>query len=79
MYYVILRHIIPLFNRPENLENYVCKENETKILIPLHSTANAQFKGIKNTLDHVMLRGGKDDFFFTYGYEPSKLFCALSK
>ena len=34
-----------------------------KIIVPLYDTANAEFKGIKKTLAHIMMRGGKDETF----------------
>ena len=59
--------IIPLQNLPQDLDNYICKENQTKMLVPLYDTTNSKFKGIKQTLAYVMLRGNKNEFF-TYGY-----------
>ena len=59
--------IIPLQNLPQDLDNYICKENQTKMLVPLYDTTNNKFKGIKQTLAYVMLRGNKNEFF-TYEY-----------
>ena len=79
--YFIFGQIIPLLNPPQDLENYVCKENEFKILVPLYDTSNGNFKGIKQTLAHIMLRGDKYKTFFTYGYseEFSKILYSFSK
>ena len=49
--YVILGQIVPLSNPPQDLDNYVCKENEIKILAPLCNKANVKFKGIEKHCD----------------------------
>ena len=51
--YVVLGQIIPLSSPPPNLENYVCKENEVKLLVPMYNTANGLFQGIKNPREYV--------------------------
>ena len=51
--YVIFGQIIPHFNPPQDLDNYVCKENEIKIFISLYGTADAKYKGIKTTLVNI--------------------------
>ena len=60
--------VIPLQNPPADLNKYICKENETKMLLPLYDTANGEFKRIKKTLVYIILRGDKDETFFNYGY-----------
>ena len=60
--------VIPIQNLPADLNNYVFKENETRMLVPLYDTANGKFKGIKKTLGYIMLRGDMDKTFFNYGY-----------
>lgn len=64
----------------QDLDNYVCKKNEFKILVPLYDISNGNFKGIKKTA-HIMLRGDKYETFFTYGYseEFSKILYSFSK
>lgn len=66
--YFILGQIISLLNPPQDLNDYVHKQSEVKILVPLYDISNGNFKGIKQTLAHIMLRGDKDETFFTYGF-----------
>ena len=79
--YFIIVQIIPLLNPPQDLENYLCKESEVKIYLPLHDTSNGSFKGIKQTLAHIVLRDNKEETFFTYGYSRnlSKMLYFYSK
>lgn len=72
--------ILPLQYLPQDLCNYVCKENELKMPVLLYDTSNGGFSWIKKRLAHVMLRGVKD-FFFTDGYseEYAKIFIALNR
>lgn len=79
--YFILVQIIPLPNPPQDLENYVYKESKVKIYLPLYDTPNGSFKGIKQTLTHIVLRDDKEETFFTYGYSRnlSKMLYFYSK
>ena len=63
--YIISGQVIPLKNPPENLVTYECKEREVKILVPLYDTTTGEFKGIKQTLGCIILRGDHDEFFYT--------------
>ena len=45
--YVIIAQIIPASNCPLDLDNYILKENEVSIYIPLYNTENGHFRGIK--------------------------------
>ena len=45
--YVIIAQIIPASNCLLDLDNYILKENEVSIYIPLYNTENGHFRGIK--------------------------------
>ena len=45
--YVILGQIIPANNSPPDLDNYVLKENEVILNIPLYNTKIGHFRGVK--------------------------------
>ena len=40
---VALAQLLPLENSPPDIENYVCKQNEVKLLCPLHDIETACF------------------------------------
>lgn len=79
--YFIFSHVITLQYPPSDLDNYVCKESETKMLFLLYNTTNGQFIRIKQILGYIMLRGNKDEQFFTYGFseENSSTLYSYSK
>ena len=45
--YVIIAQIIPASNCLLDLDNYILKENEVSIYIPLYNTESGHFRGIK--------------------------------
>ena len=44
--YFTLGQIIPLQNLPQYLDNYICEESETKMLVPLYRTIEYSNKTI---------------------------------
>ena len=65
--YVIIAQIIPASNCLLDLDNYILKENEVSIYIPLYNTENGHFRGIKKYLEFIMVRGDSDEVFYSYG------------
>ena len=61
--YVILGQIIFASNWPD-LNNYVLKDNEVIIYIPLYSTETDHFRGIRKWLGFIMVREDRDEVFF---------------
>ena len=52
--YVIIAQIIPASNCPPDLDNYVFKENEVLIYVPLYNTETGHFRGIKKWLGFII-------------------------
>ena len=52
--YVIIAQIIPASNCPPDLDNYVFKENEVLIYVPLYNTETGHFRGIKKWLEFII-------------------------
>ena len=79
--YMIIDQVITLKNPPENLDSYECKEREVIMSVPLYDTTTGEFKGMKQTLGYIMLRGDHNESFFTYGYceEKSAILFSASK
>ena len=68
----ILGQLITAANQPTNIENYVCKVNEVKLFCCIHDLATGEFKGIREQLTYIVLRGDQHEIFFSYGYDESK-------
>ena len=69
---VILAQILPLSNNPVNLNDYVCKEDEVKILCPVYYISTAKFQGLEERLAVIVVRGDDNEYFLSYGYNPEK-------
>ena len=69
---VILAQILPLSNNPVNLNDYVCKEDEVKILCPVYDISTAKFQGLEERLAVIVVRGDDNEYFLSYGYDPEK-------
>ena len=77
----IIGQVTPMLNPPEDLKNYVPKENEAKIMRPKHNVTSGQFLGLVKTLGYLTVRGGDRECFFDYGYnkENSKVLYSTHK
>ena len=59
-------------NQPENIDEYVCKQNEVKLIKCLYDKSTVIFQGIKLCLAYIILRRDSDEVFFSYGVDPKK-------
>ena len=64
--------LIPARNNPENIEEYACLPNKTKLVVPLYDVNSSKFLGLEKRLVFVMVRGDQDETFFSYGYDKAK-------
>ena len=71
----MLGQVVPVLNPPEDLENYVPKSNEAKLIRPKYDPASGEFLGLVQTLAYLTIRGENQECFFDYGYskENSKV------
>ena len=44
---IVLGQVIPLANSPPDIEDYICQENEVKMLVPLYDVNTGDFKGVE--------------------------------
>ena len=82
IYYVdlfIVGKIVPLLNQPEDIEQYVPKDNEVKLLCPKYNTTTGSFLGLENCLAYLTVRGDYHEQFFDSGYnkENSKVLYSM--
>ena len=70
-----------MFNPPEDLKNYIPKENGAKIVRPKYDVASGQFLGLVETLGYLTVRGDERECFFDYGFskENSKILYSTHK
>ena len=49
--------------------------------MPLYNLINGGFLGLNERLAYIMVRGDKNETFFSYGYDEnkSKVLCSVSK
>ena len=64
----ILDQVTPIPNPPEDLKNYIPKENEAKIVFPKYNVISGQFLELVETLGYFPVRGDEHECFFNYGY-----------
>ena len=60
---------------------YELKENEVLMLVPLYDTENGHFKGLRNWLGYITIRGDQDEQFCSNAYSEgrSKILCVSMK
>ena len=68
----ILGQLIPAANKPKDIDTYECNENEVKLLCCIYDLDTGEFKGIREQLAYIVLRGDKNKIFFSYVYEKNK-------
>ena len=77
--FFITGQVTPILNPPEDLQNYIPKDNEAKIVRPKYNDVSGQFLGLVETLGYLTVCGDKRDCFFDYGYskENSKVLYSM--
>ena len=75
--YVILGQLIPTMNKPENVEEYECKPNETKLINPLYDVDSGKYISLEKCLAFFMVRSdqGEDKAKSKKLYLPLKNYC----
>ena len=77
----VIGQLIIAANQPKDIENYVCLNNEVKLLSCVYDIESGQFKGIREQMAFIVLRGDVDETFLSYGFDKlkSKLLFSFSK
>ena len=77
----IIGQLIIAANQPKDIENYVCLQNEVKLLSCVYELETGQFKGIRKQMAFIVLRGDSDETFLSYGFDKirSKTLFSYSK
>ena len=77
----VIGQLIVAANQPKDIANYTCLKNEVKLLSCVYDTESGDFKGIREQLAFIVLRGDSDETFLSYGFDKmkSKLLYSFSK
>ena len=77
----IIGQLIVAADQPKDIANYTCLKNEVKLLCCMYDMQTGNFKGIREQLAFIVLRGDADEIFFSYGFDKvkSKLLYSFSK
>ena len=69
---LIIGQLIIAANQPKDIDNYVCLQNEVKLLSCVYEIETGKFKGIRKQMAFVVLRGDADETFLSYGFDKLK-------
>ena len=77
----VIGQLIIAANQPKDIANYVCLKNEVKLLSCVYEIETGQFKGIREQVAFIVLRGDAEETFLSYGFDKlkSKLLYSFSK
>ena len=77
----IIGQLIIAANQPKDIANYTCLQNEVKLLACVYDLETGNFKGIREQVAFIVLRGDVDETFLSYGFDKlkSKLLYSFSK
>ena len=68
----IIGQLIFAANQPKDISEYGCLPNEVKLLSCVYDLESGEFKGVRQQLAYVILRGDDQEIFFSYGFDKSK-------
>ena len=73
--------MIPVANQPDDITNYSCQPYEVKLLTCIYDLSTGEFRGMKENLTYIVLRGDSEEVFLSYGFNlhKSKVLYAASK
>ena len=77
----IIGQLIIAANQPDDIDSYICSKNEVKLLSCVYDLESGDFKGIREQIAFIVLRGDVDETFLSYGFNKikSKVLYSFSK
>ena len=77
----IIGQLIIAANQPEDISTYICSKTEVKLLSCVYDLESGNFKGIREQIAFIVLRGDVDQTFLSYGFNKikSKVLYSFSK
>ena len=68
----IIGQITAAANQPSDINAYESKENEVKLWCCIYDLTTEEFQGVREQLAYMVLRGDKEEMFFSYGFDSTK-------
>ena len=68
----ILGQLMVAANQPSDISNYECNSDEVKLLTCVYDNDTGEFKGIREKIAFIVLRGDENEIFFSYGFDSNK-------
>ena len=68
----ILGQLIVAANQLSDITNYECNPDEVKLLTCVYDTDTGEFKGVREKIAFIVLRGDENEIFFSYGFDSNK-------
>ena len=68
----VIGQMIVAANQPEDISAYICAKNEVKLLTCVYDLESGDFRGIREQIAFIVLRGDADEIFLSYGYNKTK-------
>ena len=68
----ILGQLIVAANQPKKVDEYQCNKDKVKLVTCIYDKSTGQFNGLKLQLAYIVLRGDKEESFFSNGVNENK-------
>ena len=68
----VIGQLIIAANQPEDISAYICSKNEVKLLTCVYDLESGDFRGIREQIAFIVLRGDADEIFLSHGYNKTK-------
>ena len=68
----ILGQLIVVANQPKDITTCDCNKNEVKLHCCIYDLTTGEFKGVREQLAYIVLRGDKNEIYFSYGFDKIK-------
>ena len=68
----IIGQLIFAANQPKEIETYQCLPNKVKLLSCVYDLETGEFKGNREQVAYIVLRGDEHELFLSYGFEKNK-------
>ena len=77
----VIGQLIVAANQPKDIDTYICSKNEVKLLCCVYDIETGNFKGIREQVAFIVLKGDVEETFLSYGFDKlkSKLLYSFSK
>ena len=68
----IIGQLIVAANQPNEIDQYVCKDNEVKLYTCMYDLQTGEFLGLRYEVAFIVLRGDERELFLSYGFDTEK-------